>query len=289
MSESRRPPRRGRGRRPSNRTGSDTGDNPYRDEAESAGSAPAATSEPPAEAPSPVARGDSEAEKPERPRRGRHPKADRTRTSEAAPASSEAPPPPSVEASAPPPPPTPSAPSDRSEFVTRNADEGEGRRGTDEFQTPSQGMNGSVPPSGQGSGGGGYDRQPQQQQYQRFDRHDRRDRGQEGGGGGGGGGSFQDRRNGRRHRRGRGRGPRRDHQQQQQQQQPQQPVQITATTEMRGWFDPARDAGFLRRAANSYLAEPGDPYVPPHVVRQMQLRRADLVDAAVGFDQRGRP
>jgi len=152
-------------------------------------------------------------------------------------------------------------------------------------------MNGSVPPSGQGSGGGGYDRQPQQQQYQRFDRHDRRDRGQEGGGGGGGGGggSFQDRRNGRRHRRGRGRGPRRDHQQQQQQQQPQQPVQITATTEMRGWFDPARDAGFLRRAANSYLAEPGDPYVPPHVVRQMQLRRADLVDAAVGFDQRGRP
>ncbi|HEV8214982.1 MAG TPA: transcription termination factor Rho [Gemmatimonadaceae bacterium] len=174
--------------------------------------------------------------------------------------------------------------SERSEFVTRNADEAEGRRGTDEFQTPAQGMNGSIAPSGPGTG---YDRQPQQQQYQRFDRHDRRDRGQEGGGGGGGG-SFQDRRNGRRHRRGRGRGPRRDHQPPQQQQ-PQQPVQITATAEMHGWFDPARDAGFLRRAANSYLAEPGDPYVPPHVVRQMQLRRADLVDATVGFDQRGRP
>jgi len=162
-------------------------------------------------------------------------------------------------------------------------------------------MNGYFPPSSRGpdqpsgptnAGGGNYDRQ-QQQQYQRFDRHDRHDRGQEGGGGGGagggGGGSFHDRRNGRRHRRGRGRGPRRDHNPQQQQQQQQQPVQITASAEMHGWFDPARDAGFLRRAANSYLAEPGDPYVPPHVVRQMQLRRADLIDAAVGFDQRGRP
>src|SRR5207253_9529744 len=29
--------------------------------------------------------------------------------------------------------------------------------------------------------------------------------------------------------------------------------------------------------------------VPPNVVRQFALRRADLVDATVGFDQRGRP
>jgi transcription termination factor Rho len=99
------------------------------------------------------------------------------------------------------------------------------------------------------------------------------------------GGSFHDRRNGRRHRRGRGRGPRRD----QQQQPPQQQIQISATSETRGWFEPARDAGFIRRPTNSYLAEPGDAYVPPHIVRQLALRRADLVDAAIGFDQRGRP
>jgi transcription termination factor Rho len=66
-------------------------------------------------------------------------------------------------------------------------------------------------------------------------------------------------------------------------------MQITATGETRGWFDAARDAGFIRRSANSYLAETGDAYVPPHVVRQFQLRRADLVDATIGIDQRGRP
>ena len=36
MTESRRPPRRGRGRRPSNKTDADTGDNPYRDDASGA-------------------------------------------------------------------------------------------------------------------------------------------------------------------------------------------------------------------------------------------------------------
>jgi transcription termination factor Rho len=116
------------------------------------------------------------------------------------------------------------------------------------------------------------------------------------------GGYNQDRRNGRRHRRGRGRGRsgaggqggqggqvtqserRPEHQQQQQQQQ----APIVATAEARGWFDSARDGGFIRRANNSYLAEQGDAYVPPAVVRQFGLRRADLVDASVGFDQRGR-
>jgi len=58
---------------------------------------------------------------------------------------------------------------------------------------------------------------------------------------------------------------------------------------MRGWFDPARDAGFIRRSGNSYLAEPGDAYVPPQVVRQFMLRKADLIDATTGLDQRGRP
>lgn len=111
--------------------------------------------------------------------------------------------------------------------------------------------------------------------------------------------------NGRRHRRNRGRGgsgggavggtgsggsgmaqgqaPRREHQPPQQ-----PPIVVVATGETRGWFDPARDGGFIRRSNNSYLAESGDAYVPPHVVRQLGLRKSDLVDATVGRDQRGR-
>jgi transcription termination factor Rho len=58
------------------------------------------------------------------------------------------------------------------------------------------------------------------------------------------------------------------------------------TTE--GWFDPARDAGFIRRADNSYLAENGDAYVAPHVVRQSGLRRGDRIVATTGHDHRGR-
>jgi transcription termination factor Rho len=126
----------------------------------------------------------------------------------------------------------------------------------------------------------------------RGDRGDRNDRGDRDG--------YNERRNGRRHRRGRGRGPRREgggggggggEQQHpnQHQRQPQQPIQITATGETRGWFDPARDAGFIRRSNNSYLAEAGDAYVPPHVVRAMQFRKADLVEATIGLDPRGRP
>jgi transcription termination factor Rho len=61
-----------------------------------------------------------------------------------------------------------------------------------------------------------------------------------------------------------------------------------ATGEARGWFDSARDAGFIRRPQNSYLAEQGDAYVPPHVVRQFQLRKADLIEATIGTDPRGR-
>ncbi len=125
----------------------------------------------------------------------------------------------------------------------------------------------------------------------RQDRGPRNDRGQ--------GGDFG--RNGRRHRRGRGRGPRRDqqgggggasaggqHQPGQPYQQSTQTAPLVATGEVRGWFDPARDAGFVRRPANSYLAEHGDAYVPPHVIRQYGLRRADLIDATIGTDPRGR-
>ena len=100
-------------------------------------------------------------------------------------------------------------------------------------------------------------------------------------------------RNGRRHRRGRGRGPRRDNPPQQggfapQPQQPQQPIQIVATGETRGWFEAARDGGYIRRPNNSYLTDAGDAYVPPQIVRQFAIRRADLVEATIGTDQRGR-
>ena len=104
-------------------------------------------------------------------------------------------------------------------------------------------------------------------------------------------------RNGRRHRRGRGRGPRRDQPQgagpgpgqgQGQQQQSQGPVAVVATSEVRGWFDASRDGGYIRRPATSYLADAGDAWIPPHLVRQHGLRRADLIVAGVGTDPRGR-
>ena len=90
-------------------------------------------------------------------------------------------------------------------------------------------------------------------------------------------------RNGRRRRRGRDRGPRREHQQQ-----PQAPVALVPSGDTKGWFEPSRDGGFVRRAANSYLAESGDAWVPPMMVRQLGIRKSDLIDAAVGRDQRGR-
>jgi transcription termination factor Rho len=58
--------------------------------------------------------------------------------------------------------------------------------------------------------------------------------------------------------------------------------------ETTGWFDPQREGGFVRRAANSYLAEAGDAYVPTQVSRQYMLRRGDLVLATTGHDHRNR-
>jgi transcription termination factor Rho len=92
-------------------------------------------------------------------------------------------------------------------------------------------------------------------------------------------------RNGRRRRRGRDRGPRREHPQQQQQQ-PQ--AALVPSGETKGWFEPSRDGGFIRRATNSYLAEAGDAWIPPTLVRQLGIRKSDLIDATVGRDQRGR-
>jgi len=108
-----------------------------------------------------------------------------------------------------------------------------------------------------------------------------------------GGGGYQERQNGRRGRRNRGRG-RRD-----QGQGPGQgggdrpqgnpaPMQLVATGETSGWFDPARDGGFIRRAQASYLADAGDAYVSPFLVRQHALRKSDLVAGTTGRDPRGR-
>jgi transcription termination factor Rho len=71
-----------------------------------------------------------------------------------------------------------------------------------------------------------------------------------------------------------------------QQQQPSAP--LVADAETQGWFDPSRDGGFIRRAANSYLADAGDAYVAPHLVRQYGLRRGDTIVASTGRDHRGR-
>ena len=88
--------------------------------------------------------------------------------------------------------------------------------------------------------------------------------------------------NGRRGRRGRGRGPRPDsggH----------APiVNIVPDGTVTGWFDSARDGGFIRRAPEGYLPAQGDAFVPPHLVRQFAIRRGDELEASAGRDHRGR-
>jgi len=104
-------------------------------------------------------------------------------------------------------------------------------------------------------------------------------------------GEREHRHNGRRGRNQRGRG-------RQRQQQPNAPraeqgsrapvAPVVPDGETTGWFDPQREGGFIRRAANSYLAEPGDAYVPTNVMRQYMLRRGDQVLATTGHDHRNR-
>jgi transcription termination factor Rho len=98
-----------------------------------------------------------------------------------------------------------------------------------------------------------------------------------------------DRDGGRRGRRNRGRGPRRGGGGNEQQQQDRGPVlPVVADSETKGWFDLGRDGGYIRRANGSYLAEQGDAFVPLQMVRQLGLRRGDLIEATTGRDQRGR-
>jgi transcription termination factor Rho len=100
---------------------------------------------------------------------------------------------------------------------------------------------------------------------------------------GGFGSQFQQGSNGhRRGRRNRGRGPRPERQER-------PPMAaIVADAETTGWFDSARDGGYIRRPGASYLPDTGDAFVPPHLVRQFGLRRGDAIQATVGRDNRGR-
>ena len=81
-----------------------------------------------------------------------------------------------------------------------------------------------------------------------------------------------DDRNGRRHRRHRGRGRRGGTSQQA------PPAPVVADSETVDGSIRRATAASSAAPANSYLADPGDACVPPHVVRQFGLRRGDLVD-----------
>ena len=114
------------------------------------------------------------------------------------------------------------------------------------------------------------------------DNRDHRDQRGENGSGGNRPQNQQFNGNGRRNRRNRGRGRQRETPQQQ------PPTPVVADSETMGWFDPSRDGGFIRRAANSYLADPADAYVAPNLVRQYGLRKGDTIVASTGRDHRGR-
>ena len=187
--------------------------------------------------------------------------------------------------------------SDRGDVAPRDGGDQEGAGGQPPQQRDDQQPRTQQPRDGfgNGEGGGGGSGRPQGAGRNR-NQHPR-GRGQSGNSGGNHNsnnngnrdGNVQGERDGnrdagRRGRRNRGRGPRRGGEQ------PERgPVlPVVADAETSGWFDLGRDGGYIRRAAGSYLAEAGDAFVPLPIVRQIGLRRGDLVEAAVGRDQRGR-
>jgi transcription termination factor Rho len=137
-----------------------------------------------------------------------------------------------------------------------------------------------------------YANQPgqQQQQQQYPNQQSQNQRPQQYGGQGGRPQQDRDgRNNGRRNQRNpRGRG-RNNRPQQQRDAGPRQPLApIVPDSETTGWYDPQREGGFIRRAANSYLSDPADAYVQPNLARQYGLRRGDAILATTGRDHRGR-
>src|SRR5437764_614785 len=176
--------------------------------------------------------------------------------------------------------------------------------------TPAPESGESTPQQGNGSDNGGAP--PQSQQQSQYNPQTNQGGGRDGGGQGQGQGQREQnqhrdrdhRHNGRRGRNQRGRGRQRGgggqgggggQQQQQQQQGPRGDqaqraplAPVVPDGETAGWFDPQREGGFVRRAANSYLAEPGDAYVPTQIMRQYALRRGDEILATTGHDHRNR-
>ena len=132
------------------------------------------------------------------------------------------------------------------------------------------------------------DRADRAERGERLDRGDRGDRGPRSGGPNaappGDRGQFQ---NGRRDRNRRGRDRGRNRERPRGEERP-APVVVAAEGEETGWFDTGRDGGYIRRARASYLADPSDPFIPMHLVRQLGLRRGDGIRATVGRDGRGR-
>jgi transcription termination factor Rho len=135
------------------------------------------------------------------------------------------------------------------------------------------------PQTGGNQGGGQGQREQGQHRGDRDNRHNgrrgrnQRGRGRQRGGGGGGGGQG-------------GGGQQASQRGEQTQRAPLAP--IVPDGETTGWFDPQREGGFVRRSANSYLAEAGDAYVPTQIMRQYMLRRGDEVLATTGHDHRNR-
>ena len=159
------------------------------------------------------------------------------------------------------------APGSHTDMNGDETDDGNASTPVDAPLPPAEAPEGMAPPV--------YNNQTPQRQHQyggpggnrndRNDRDGRRDRG-------------------RRNQRGRGR-----NQRGQRDQGPRQPMApIVPDSETTGWYDPSRDGGFIRRSINSYLSDPSDAYVPPHLARQLNLRRGDSVFATTGRDPRGR-
>jgi transcription termination factor Rho len=184
----------------------------------------------------------------------------------------------------PPPSPSPSVPAQTSPAQPSSRNDGpveDAAPSPQSAESYSQQQLPQQPGGGSGGGSGGqapqYGNQPNQRQQQ-FGQGGQRP-----------GGDRDPRNNGRRNQRnprGRGRNARPP---QQREQAPRQPLApIIPDGETTGWYDPQREGGFVRRAANSYLTDPGDAYLPPNLARQYGLRRGDAVLATTGRDHRGR-
>ena len=259
MNERRRPHRRGRGPRPfgtapaDSQADANSEPNPYRDGGDT-DSAPAPDAHPPQD---------------------RSPDRTQDRSQDRAPAASDSP--------------SPERPIVTEQFAERRGEPG----GSDAGPGAARSADDGAPPQPGAGQSGGYTENPPAPRHSGQGTHQNHNAQNSPGPQGGhnnshnNNGRRQHGSHGRNSRRHRGRSnPHREHPQNPTHHGP--PVPVIADGETTGWFDAARDGGYVRRASASYLAEAGDAYVPTHVVRQYALRRGDAINATVGRDQRGR-